>query len=150
MDPTEPMIDSQTSSTINTNNSDAVSRTQNNTALSNASVTTSPKDVQNSQNNTTLDGSPHKNDKPADIHDPRLLNVTPGEFLFLFQNVFLSLFSSFTAQLYRTANYSKDRLMSYFDEGFHSSLFFLAPLAVPAGDFFLFRNFVYLFTPPFE
>ena len=112
-DPTEPTIDSQTSSsTVNTNNSEAVSQTQKITALPDASVTTtkaphveaihaattvhlsmpsglaSPKDAQNPQNTTTLDGSAYKNNKPADI-DARLLNVTPGELLFLFQNVFL-------------------------------------------------------------
>lgn len=128
VDSTEPVIDSQTSSTINTNNSEAVSRTQKNTALSNASVTTtkaphvetttavhlslpsdlaSPKDAQNSQN-TTLDG---KNNKPADIHHARLLNVTPGEFLFFVsKNIFLFFLSSFTAQLCRTANYGKGLL----------------------------------------
>lgn len=125
MNPTEPAIDSQTSSIINTNNSEAVSRTQENTALSNASVTTtkapyvetnttvhlsmssglaSPRDAQTSKNIITLDGSAHKNDKPADIHDARL---TPGELLFVF---FLFFFSSFTAQLCRTADYSKGSL----------------------------------------
>ena len=105
----EDTVDSRTSSTINTNNSEAVSETRKTTAPSNASVTTtkashvhlsmpsdlaSPKDAQNSQNISVLKESAHKNDKPADIYDARLLNVTPGEFLFffLFQNVFSVLF----------------------------------------------------------
>lgn len=101
VDSTEPTIDSQTSPT-NTKNLEAVSQTKKNTALSNASVTTtmttdfetigtatvvhlsmpsglaSPKDAQNSQDITTLDDT---NDKSADIHDAGLLNVTPGEYL---------------------------------------------------------------------
>jgi hypothetical protein len=108
-DSTEPRIDFQTTSPIITNNSEDVSRTQKNPSLFNASVTTtktpdfeatatdvdlsmssdlvSPKDAPNSLNSTTLDD---KNGNPADIHDARLLNETPGEFLFIF---------SFTAQL---------------------------------------------------
>lgn len=102
MDSNEPRIDSQTTSAIITDNSEAVSRTQKIPALSNASATTtktldvettvtdvdlsmpsdlaSPKDAPNSPISTTL------NDK-NDNHD---LNETPGEFLFIF---------SFTAQL---------------------------------------------------
>jgi hypothetical protein len=136
VDSTEPTIDSQTSSTINTNNSEAVSRTPKNTALSNASVTTtktphsetihtatavhlsmpsglaSPKDAQNSQNITILDESAHKSDKPADICDARLLNVTPGEFLFLVSKCIPLFFSSFTAQLCTQRTIAKIHLMS--------------------------------------
>lgn len=143
MDPTEPTIDSQTSSsTINTNNSEAVSQSQKNTALSNTSVTTtevphveaihtatavhlsmpsglaSPKDAQNTQNIATLDApSAHKNDKPADIHDARLLNVTPGEFSFVSKCFSFFFFSSFTAQC-RTAR------VRFLTRGFTLALFF--------------------------
>jgi hypothetical protein len=102
---TEPTIDYQTTATIITNNSDAVSRTQINTELSNVSMTTtktphvdttevdlstfhdlaSPKDAQNSQNITTLD------DKPTNILDARLLNATPSEFLFFESKCFFLL-----------------------------------------------------------
>lgn len=129
VDSIEPTIDSQTSTTINTNNSEAVSRTQINTEMPNASETTtktphvetirtatavqlsmpgdlvSAKDAPSSQNIDTLDD---KNDKSGDIHDASPLNVTPGE---LFQNVlFFFSFLLFTAQLCRTANYSKNLL----------------------------------------
>ena len=118
VDSTEPTIDSQTSSTMNTNNSETVSLTQKHTALSSASVTTteephvetihtatavhlsmpsdlaSPNDAQNSQNITTSDELAHKNDKPEDtsIRDAILSNVTPGGFLFFcFECLFLFL-----------------------------------------------------------
>lgn len=114
VDSTEPTIDSQTTSTVITNNSEAVSRTQKNTPLSNASVTTtktvhvettatdvdlsmhsdfvSPKDAENSQNIATLDDN---NNKPADIRDTRLLNETPSEFLFFCSKCFSFLFLLF-------------------------------------------------------
>ena len=107
VDSTEPTIDSQTLP--------AVSHTQKIAALSNASVTTtktphietirtatamhlsmpsdlaSLEDAQNSQNITTnLDDT---NDKPADIHDARLLNVTPGKYLFFGLNLYFSFLS---------------------------------------------------------
>ena len=104
VDSTEPTIDSQTTATIITNNMEAVSQPPKNTSLSNVSVTTTKtphvetnatdvdlsilaprKDAQ-----TTLDD---KNDKPADIHDGRLLNETSGEFLFCFK-IFFFFFSS--------------------------------------------------------
>jgi autotransporter translocation and assembly factor TamB len=123
VDSTELTIDSQTTATVITDNSEAVSRTPKNTSLSNASVTTtrtphvetnatdvdlsmpndlaSRKDAPNSQNISTLDD---KNDKPVDVYDARLLNETPGEFLFC-------LFS-FTAQPCRTENNSGIRFVS--------------------------------------
>jgi autotransporter translocation and assembly factor TamB len=126
VDSNELTIDFQTTATIITDDSEAVSRTHKNTSLSNASVTTartphvetnatdvpdmdlsmpndlaSRKNAPNSQNISTLDD---KNNKPADINDARLLNETPGEFLFC-------LFS-FTAQPCRTANNSGVRFMS--------------------------------------
>ena len=128
VDSIEPAIDSQTTATIITNKSEAVSQTQKNTSLSNASVTTTKTphveinatDLNSSMPNdlaprkdpqiiTTLDD---KNDKPAVIHDARLLNVTREFLFFLFSFIFFCLFSSFTAQPSCTANNSAIRLMS--------------------------------------
>ena len=99
VDSTEPTIDSQTTATIITNNMEAVSQPPKNTSLSNVSVTTikTPHVETNATDvdlsilaprkdaQTTLDD---KNDKPADIHDGRLLNETSGEFLFCFKIFF--------------------------------------------------------------
>ena len=129
VDSTEPTIDSQTTATIITNNMEAVSQPPKNTSLSNVSVTTTKtphaetnatdvdlsilaprKGAQNSQNITTLDD---KNDKPADIHDGRLLNEISGEFLFCFKIFFLFFFLLFfTTQPCRKAKSKTIRLMS--------------------------------------
>lgn len=120
VDPTEPMICSQTTATIIANNLEVINKTLKSTVLSNASVTAtkaphvettvadvnlsmssdlaSPKHVQTPQNITILGD---KNDKPAGIRDARLLNEISGEFLFF-------PFSSSTAQLCRTGNNSKN------------------------------------------
>lgn len=104
VDSTEPTIDSQTTATIITNNMEAVSQPPKNTSLSNVSVTTT-KTPHVETNATDVDLSilaprkdaqtilDDKNDKPADIHDGRLLNETSGEFLFCFK-IFFFFFSS--------------------------------------------------------
>lgn len=97
VDPTEPVIDSQPSSSISTSNSDDANRTQTNSQLSDhASETTtkaprvetvhtahlsipsdltSANDIQTSEVNTGSDRLAHKNDRPPGT---RPLNVTPG------------------------------------------------------------------------
>ena len=97
MDSTEPTIDSKTTSSIITSNLEAVSRTQKNNALSNASVTArKTPDVESTTGDVdlsmpTLDD---KNDNSTDIHHAGLLNETPGEFLFFCFNFIFSFFFS--------------------------------------------------------
>lgn len=100
VDPTEPMIDSQSSSSVSMNKSDDASRTQTNSQLSDhASETTtkaprvetvytahlsmpsdltSANDAQTFEAITGLDRLAHRNDRPPGTHNARLLNVTPG------------------------------------------------------------------------
>ena len=123
VDSTEPTIDSQTTATIITNNMEAVSQPPKNTSLSNVSVTTT-KTPHVETNATDVDLSilaprkdaqtilDDKNDKPADIHDGRLLNETSGEFLFCFKIFFLFFFLLFfTTQPCRKAKSKTIRLM---------------------------------------